>query len=189
MMRSLNKRMAGYSLLEVMIAAVVLSLGLLGLVALQTQSKFATYEARQRTLASWLANDMVERVRINQGSWGATGAVTVNLAANLPLPSCANANGRLAGCSPADLRSADLHYWQQALLGAAVTGAGSSLLTPVGCVVRRANDVLVIAIFWAGRQPIADGATATEAATIINECQLDNSDNLTRRQFILTTTL
>ncbi len=74
----------GFSLLEVMITAVILSLGLLGLVALQTHSKFASYEARQRTIASWLANDMVERVRINRDSWSATGAVTVNLAANLP---------------------------------------------------------------------------------------------------------
>ena len=35
----------GFSLLEVMITAVILSLGLLGLVALQTHSKFASYEA------------------------------------------------------------------------------------------------------------------------------------------------
>ena len=81
----------GFSLLEVMITAVILSLGLLGLVALQTHSKFASYEARQRTIASWLANDMVERVRINRDSWTASGAVTVNLAANLPRPTCAAA--------------------------------------------------------------------------------------------------
>ncbi|MGL5201861.1 MAG: type IV pilus modification protein PilV, partial [Aeromonas veronii] len=62
----------GFSLLEVMITAVILSLGLLGLVALQTHSKFASYEARQRTIASWLANDMVERVRINRDSWTAS---------------------------------------------------------------------------------------------------------------------
>ncbi len=114
----------GFSLLEVMITAVILSLGLLGLVALQTHSKFASYEARQRTIASWLANDMVERVRINRDSWSATGAVTVNLAANLPRPTCAAADGTISACSAADLRNADLHYWQQALLGSKCDGGG-----------------------------------------------------------------
>ncbi len=61
--------LAGFSLLEVMIAAVVLSFGLLGLVAMQVQAKFSSYEARQRTIASWLANDMVERLKVNRGAW------------------------------------------------------------------------------------------------------------------------
>ncbi|PJG59412.1 type IV pilus modification protein PilV [Aeromonas cavernicola] len=179
----------GFSLLEVMIASVVLSLGLLGLVALQTQAKFASYEARQRTIASWLANDMVERVRINRDSWSAVGTVTVNLAANLPRPTCAAVDGTMSACSAAELRNADLHYWQQALLGASVSGAASSLTSPIGCVVRQANNALMVGIFWAGRQNISDGGGASSAATLINECQLSTTNNLTRRQFILATTL
>ncbi|EKP0261481.1 TPA: type IV pilus modification protein PilV [Aeromonas sobria] len=179
----------GFSLLEVMITAVILSLGLLGLVALQTHSKFASYEARQRTIASWLANDMVERVRINRDSWTASGAVTVNLAANLPRPTCAAVDGTISACSAADLRAADLHYWQQALLGVSVSGAASSLNSPVGCVVRRANNVLAVGIFWAGKQALSDGGGAGTAATLLNECQLSTTIDAARRQFILTTTL
>ncbi|WP_148611209.1 type IV pilus modification protein PilV [Aeromonas sobria] len=179
----------GFSLLEVMITAVILSLGLLGLVALQTHSKFASYEARQRTIASWLANDMVERVRINRDSWSASGAVTVNLAANLPRPTCAAADGTISACSAADLRAADLHYWQQALLGVSVSGAASSLNSPVGCVVRRANNVLAVGIFWAGKQALSDGGGVGTAATLINECKLSKTIDAARRQFILTTTL
>ena len=189
MARRVSSHERGFSLLEVMITAVILSLGLLGLVALQTHSKFASYEARQRTIASWLANDMVERVRINRDSWTASGAVTVNLAANLPRPTCAAADGTISACSAADLRNADLHYWQQALLGASVSGAVSSLNSPIGCVVRRVNNVLAVGIFWAGRQEISDGGAAAAAATLINECQLSTANNLSRRQFILTTTL
>ncbi|MGL4249970.1 MAG: type IV pilus modification protein PilV [Aeromonas sp.] len=179
----------GFSLLEVMITAVILSLGLLGLVALQTHSKFASYEARQRTIASWLANDMVERVRINRDSWNATGAVTVNLAANLSRPACAAADGIISGCSAADLRNADLYYWQQALLGVSVSGAASSLSSPVGCVVRRASNVLAVGIFWAGKQQVSDGGAVAAATTLLNECNLSTVVNTGRRQFILTTTL
>lgn len=181
--------LAGFSLLEVMIAAVVLSFGLLGLVAMQVQAKFSSYEARQRTIASWLAHDLVERVRINRDSWSATGAVIVDLAANLPRPPCASTDGTFSGCSAADLRNADLHYWQQALLGVSVSGAASSLNSPVGCVVRRANNELAVGIFWAGKQQVADGGTVSAAATLIDECDLDENEDLARRQFVLTTTL
>ena len=180
---------AGFSLLEVMITAVILSLGLLGLVALQTHSKFASYEARQRTIASWLANDMVERVRINRDSWDKESSAAVDLAANWPRPTCASADGTSSGCSADDLRAADLHYWQQALLGASVSGAASSLNSPIGCVVRRANNVLAVGIFWAGKQEISDGGAAAAAVTLINECQLSTTIDAARRQFILTTTL
>ena len=44
--------MTGFSLLEVMIAAVVLSFGLLGLVGMQATAKFSGYEARQRTITN-----------------------------------------------------------------------------------------------------------------------------------------
>ncbi|OEC45444.1 type IV pilus modification protein PilV [Aeromonas sp. DNP9] len=179
----------GFSLLEVMITAVILSMGLLGLVALQTHSKFASYEARQRTIASWLANDMVERVRINRDSWSEESSAAVGLASNLTRPTCASEDGTISNCSAADLRNADLHYWQQALLGASVSGAASSLNSPIGCVVRRANNVLAVGIFWAGKQEISDGGAAAAAATLINECRLSTANNLSRRQFILTTTL
>ena len=43
-----HRHIRGFSLLEVLIAAVVLSFGLLGLVAMQVTAKFSSYEARQR---------------------------------------------------------------------------------------------------------------------------------------------
>ncbi|MFQ2439169.1 type IV pilus modification protein PilV [Aeromonas caviae] len=182
-------QMAGFSLLEVMIAAVVLSFGLLGLVALQMQAKVASYEARQRTIASWLANDMVERVRINRDSWSATGATLVDLSTPQVRPSCAASDGYLSGCNRGDLRAADLYYWQQAMLGASVSGSVASLQSPVGCIVRRANNVLDVAIFWSGKQSVTDASTANMVATLRNDCAIDSTVNKARRQFTLTTTL
>jgi type IV pilus assembly protein PilV len=91
----------GFSLLEVMIAAVVLSFGLLGLVALQTTSKFSGYEARQRTIASWLATDIVERARINRSVWElqSTQAWMVSAGSAINKPNCGNVDGTMViGC-------------------------------------------------------------------------------------------
>ena len=178
----------GFSLLEVMIAAVVLSFGLLGLVAMQAQSKFSGYEARQRTIASWLANDMVERLRVNRGAWESQANNTwIVSAGTSSLPSCANENGTMSSCSDAQLRDLDLYYWRQSLMGSAASGAGATLQNPTGCIIKGASNALTVSIFWAGRESSHDGANGV-ASAITTACGIAGVD-LTRRQFVLMTTL
>lgn len=186
MRRQRRSHITGFSLLEVMIAAVILSFGLLGLVAMQATAKFSSYEARQRTIANWLANDLVERVRINKDSWSAQGMRVVSGAA-LSQPTCGNNDGTMAGCSRSDRQELDLYYWQRSLAGTAVSGSVSSLQSPVGCVIRGANNSLTVGIFWRGRQSLADGGDAVSA--VLNSCGLSNAVDRQRRQFVLTTTL
>jgi type IV pilus assembly protein PilV len=55
----------GVSLLEVLIAVLVLSVGLLGIAGLQTANLRNTQSAHQRTVAVLLAVSMSERIRAN----------------------------------------------------------------------------------------------------------------------------
>lgn len=55
----------GVSLLEVLIAVLVLSVGLLGIAGLQTANLRNTQSAHQRTVAVLLATSMGERIRAN----------------------------------------------------------------------------------------------------------------------------
>jgi type IV pilus assembly protein PilV len=55
----------GVSLLEVLIAVLVLSVGLLGIAGLQTANLRNTQSAHQRTVAVLLAASMAERIRAN----------------------------------------------------------------------------------------------------------------------------
>ena len=58
-----NKRdQVGFTLLEVLIAVVVLSLGLLGAAALQIKGLQSAHSAYQRTVASIIAADAAERL-------------------------------------------------------------------------------------------------------------------------------
>ena len=52
----------GFSLLEILITIVVLSIGLLGTAALQVTSLQSAHSAYQRTIASVIATDAVERL-------------------------------------------------------------------------------------------------------------------------------
>lgn len=59
-------RSAGFSLIEVMVAVLILGMGLLGFALLQTMSVRFTQSANQRTQATNLAYDMLDQIRVNR---------------------------------------------------------------------------------------------------------------------------
>ena len=60
-----RRRESGFSLIEVLVALLVLSIGLLGLAALQAQGLRFNHDAYVRTQATNLAYDIVDRMRVN----------------------------------------------------------------------------------------------------------------------------
>ncbi|ELM3719424.1 type IV pilus modification protein PilV [Aeromonas hydrophila] len=182
--------MKGFSLLEVMIAAVVLSFGLLGLVGMQVTSKLSGYEARQRTIASWLATDIVERARINRSIWElqTAQAWTVSSGSSISKPSCGNEDGTMTSCSANDLLALDMFSWQQSLLGVAVSGASSVLQNPSGCIIRGNGNAMTVIVTWQGRESISDGTSAI-SNNIRNLCGFGNGTLQSRRYYMLATTL
>ncbi len=67
----------GISLLETLIAVLVLAIGLLGVAGLQTTNLKNSQSAHQRTMAVMLAGSMAERIRANP-VLAATGAFTLS---------------------------------------------------------------------------------------------------------------
>ncbi len=107
----------GYSLLEVMIALAVLSIGLLGLASLQVQGMRFNTDSYLRTQATILAYDIIDRMRANTVGSDA-GAYCLDVAA--PTDPCetnavptANTCGDTAtGCtSAAELARYDISRW------------------------------------------------------------------------------
>lgn len=56
----------GFSLMEVLIALLIMSIGLLGLAALQATSLKSNHGAYQRSQAIFLAYDIIDRMRANR---------------------------------------------------------------------------------------------------------------------------
>ena len=102
--KPLGKYQSGISLVEVLVTVLLLSIGLVGMAALQNTSMKLAYDSYLRTQASFLAYDLIDRIRANP-------AMTYQLSdgATISDQPC------FAGddCSPADLRQHDLHYWKQ----------------------------------------------------------------------------
>lgn len=104
----------GFSMLEVLIAVLVFSLGILGLAGLLIFSIQSNHVAYLRTQATFLAHNMADRMSANPaGLWGGGGTSDYTIAAIDPLgtavPTCA------AGCAPAALATRDIAAWSQQL--------------------------------------------------------------------------
>ena len=151
-------KMAGVSLIEVTIAILVLSIGALGLAGLQITAKRTSHEAVQRTVASSLAFDLIERMRANPSvlnDYVTTGVGSVVRA--LPSEPGKNCSTQAGACTPAELVAWDLWEWERALNGATAMRGGAAaggLLNPTGCVTI-ANRVVTVEIAWQGAENLS----------------------------------
>jgi type IV pilus assembly protein PilV len=89
-------------MVEVLVALLVLSLGLLGLAALQSGSMKATHSAYLRTQASQYAHDILDRMRANREAARA-GDYDLDLTATAPV--CNPASYDLEDCDRAEWRA------------------------------------------------------------------------------------
>jgi type IV pilus assembly protein PilV len=88
------KKVRGVSLLEILIAVIVLAIGLLGLARLQTQALKLNHSAAQRSQAVMLAYYMMDAMRVNRDA-AASGAYNIGSPSS-PTCSAPTASG-LAG--------------------------------------------------------------------------------------------
>lgn len=65
-------RAGGFTLIEVLVALVVLAIGLLGIAALYIDSLRASRTALLRTQAIAVASDLADRIRVNRAACDAT---------------------------------------------------------------------------------------------------------------------
>jgi len=68
MLMSLKPIQRGFSLIEVLVALLVMCIGLLGAAAIQLNALKYTDSSSMRTQASFIAYDMLDRIRANSGA-------------------------------------------------------------------------------------------------------------------------
>lgn len=102
-------RQAGFSLIEVLVAVLVLTVGLLGVAAMQMVSFQNNQGAYFRTQATYIAAEILDRMRANDPDGYATYTGTYNDTWTAPAdPGCATT---AAGCTPVQTANMDLRQW------------------------------------------------------------------------------
>jgi type IV pilus assembly protein PilV len=116
-------RSRGFSLLELLVTLVVLSIGLLGIGLMQTTNLGLTKTAYSRTQAMLLASDIADRIRANENF--AASYVTTSNTGNSQ-PGCTNG----AACAGAALAVADIQDWSNRIFAEFPGGTGEILGAP-----------------------------------------------------------
>ncbi len=106
----ITHRDEGFSLLEVLVALVILALGLLGLAAMQMVSLQGNHSAFVRSQASFKAGDILDRMRVNRGE-------ALSEEYDIAMGESANGNGTRA--------ENDLNAWKESLRATLPQGDGS----------------------------------------------------------------
>ena len=163
----MRRHQEGVTLIETLISAVVVSVGLLGVFQLHLVAKRGSYESFQYTQAHALATDIVERMRANPSqlsNYASRDYGTGNLAA--PAKSCANLTADEGGCVAPEMVQWDQHQWHQMLtgrdemMGDRAIGGASGMR---GCVT--VSDAAVeVVVTWRGMDETVDGAVGGTAA-------------------------
>lgn len=155
------QRSAGFTLVEVLVTIFVTGVGLLTVAGLQGAAKRVSYEAAQRTLATALAQDMVERIRSN--SKDKTSYVTTDAGGAALVKDCSASS---TVCSTSELASFDLYQWGRKLTGQeerdSTNTATGGLVNPTGCVRFDAvHSVWRVAIAWRGSSSMDQPASSS----------------------------
>ena len=110
----MNRSQHGFSLVEVLITLVIMSVGMLGIAGLYVQGLQAGRTSMFRHQAVLIGGDVADRIRANPTAAAAYEATT---GAN---KSCV---GGTVNCSPADMATNDIWLWKNQVEAALPSGA------------------------------------------------------------------
>jgi type IV pilus assembly protein PilV len=167
-------RSAGFSLVEVLVALLVLSVGLLGIAKMEALALSTTATSARRSIAALEASSLAASMHINRGFWESTGAsgiqvnITGNTVTNPPggaIPVCEYNSG--APCTSEGLAAYDLNAWATALQAALpndVATVQCNTTTPLECSIQIQWSEQAVAMY-SGQAQSASTATSETAGT------------------------
>lgn len=122
---------AGFTLLEVLIALVILSLGLLGLAGLQLRSLRANNDSFARSQAMIMAYGIADRMRVNaQAAADGEYLLDPDNPPAAPAYDCIDSfPGTQGSCGPGEMADADIAAWMDELETPNVLPAGTGRIT------------------------------------------------------------
>jgi type IV pilus assembly protein PilV len=112
----MKNKNTGFTLIEVLIAMLVLAVGLLGLAGLQATSLNNNQRAYYRSQATILAYDIVDRMRANRSAVGNYLTSFIDPATAIEHINCLPVTLPIAVCSQADMAENDLFEWNREII-------------------------------------------------------------------------
>lgn len=167
MIQTRSAQQSGASLIEVLVAILVVSIGILSMVAMQANAVKFSKTSENRAIGALLVNDLADRMRANRAgffnngyaftqNYPGSGAVTEPVSSN-------TCNTPTANCTAAELAGKDLSDWRRTVF---FTLPGGFARISTRDTVNNAVDVWLA---WLDPTDTAEGG-ANQDAVAVNEC-------------------
>ena len=144
----MNKQ-RGFTLIEALVAFLILSIGMLGIASLQTMSLKSGHTASLRTAAVLKVDEIIESMRSNPTALINYAAGTADMGTD---NGCSQTSIAAVTCTPAQLAVDELFRWKNSLTEALPNNAGTTatiVVTPP--VPPAAMTNVVVTVNWSER--------------------------------------
>jgi type IV pilus assembly protein PilV len=133
-----RRRSAAFTLVEVMVALIVLSIGLLGIASMQAMALSSTSNARMRSLAAIEATSLASTMHTNRAYWATSAPASFTVVDGVISDTVLKTTGvdctsTTTPCTPARLAAYDTQRWAGAL-GAVLPHPSATITCPVATV-------------------------------------------------------
>ncbi len=136
-MNLINKRQsAGFTMIELLVAVLILAIGLLGVAGIQTFSVKATSNSSLRGTALYLANNMLDRMRANSAAVEA-GSYD-SMTGKAEVAACLTT----AGCTSTEMANNDKYEWEQLIQNSLPSGTATLSVS---------SGIYTITVTWTDR--------------------------------------
>lgn len=116
--RSLARTAHAFTIIEVMVAMMILSVGIIGVAGMQLAAHRSNQQSAYATVAVQLAQEMAERIRANRVvTDGADSANPYLIDTAAPLPDLGKRCYGPVQCTPAEMAGLDVHEWTSKVTG------------------------------------------------------------------------
>lgn len=149
-----HRRQNGISLIESLVAIVVMALGILGILGVQMRTLTDTSTTVRRAQAIRLIEDLGERMKTNPSALANLNAYVSNFAANPSVGTCAT------GCNQTQLAAYDLAVWKRGVRENLPLGKASIFVPPAESTLP-AGQGRQLGVMIAWRENERDTSTGT----------------------------
>lgn len=178
---------SGFSLIEVMIAALVISIGMLGIAGLQLVSMKGSHQSYMRHQAMFVVQDLVERMRANPNAVRVASPVYLFDTTDSTAPNCAapppNCGTSTSNCTVTDIANYDKYSVACKMKNTLSDGRIQVRCQPVdpidgsgGCV----EGLIGVQVSWSERQMGKESLkTINATADSLFPADTNRTDNIT----------
>jgi len=165
MNKNMHSKQKGFSLIEALVAFLILSIGMLGIASLQTMSLKSGHTAALRTVAVLKVDEILESIRSNTTALASYASDTADVGID---NGCTQTTIAAVDCSPDELARDEIFRWKNSLVEALPDNAGTTasvLVTPP--VPPSTLTTIAVTVNWTERDPeTGNAANMNYSATI-----------------------